>query len=101
MKRSLLLISWKRFGQHPIEEEIRLKKIAEQIADGFRPQPTDPYYWISHHYFDGRIPMDCVRRKMLSYYSTQAAMELENDESDEDSGGSEPEGSGDELDDSD
>jgi hypothetical protein len=58
------------------EEEQSLKDILDKISRGeVIPHTVDPFYFISHHHFDGKIPEQCVKEKVLSFYPGYTALE--------------------------
>ena len=54
------------------EDEKQLKKVLEKIhtKDDY-VHTRDPYHWISHHQFDGRIAKGCIKRKIIDIGNRQ------------------------------
>ena len=50
------------------EDEKKLKDVLKDIASKKVVVTTkDPYYWISFYVFQSKIPVKCIKSKVLSY----------------------------------
>lgn len=62
--------TWSKADVDKLKEILRTIHSKEEFV-----HTKDPYHWISHHQFDGRIPKGCVKKKVLEIANHHAPVE--------------------------